>query len=925
MTTPKTTVVKGLSPAQVQKRIDRGQTNAFTQKTSRSAWSIIKANTFTLFNGIIAVCFVVLVAIGHWQDVFFALAAFTNAIIGSIQEFRAKRALDKLALLSAQQVTVLRSGKEQLIAVAEIVLDDVLVLRAGDEVPADAKVSDSYSLQLDQSMLTGESDAIDKKPGDEVLSGSVVVAGRGYAVVDKVGEDSFANQFANEARRFSLVASELRNSINKVLRLVTWAIGPVILLLLNSQVMVLGGWANIAEPHVWQHALVATIASVVAMIPLGLVLITSLSFAIGAVKLARQQVLVKELAAVEGLARVDIICLDKTGTLTEGTISFNKSYFVAEKFSPNWQSVLAWYAIQPGANATARSLHTDFRDVPAETFVSEIQFSSARKWSAVSFAAGSSKGSWVLGGPEMVFPNGHNLLDKKSGELAKKGQRTLVLAYSPRPLDGVHETLPANVTPVSLLAFQETIRPDAAQTLAYFAEQGVDVRIISGDNPTTVAAIARRVGLKVEAGYDARNLPLGTAELAEVLKNNTVFGRVTPEQKQRMVVALQSVGHTVAMTGDGVNDTLAIKQADIGIAMNSGSAAAKAVARLVLLDGQFSHLPGVVEQGRQVIANIERISMLFLSKTTYAFGLAVVLSIMVLPFPFLPRQESIVDGLTIGIPAFFLALLPNKNRYRPGFLKRSLSFAIPAGLTITAAMATYTRVVTSMGVEQAMLQTGAVLLLTIMGLWILVVLSRPMNIIKMLVIAAMMTGLLVVFTLPLTTHFLGFVDVDSDVAVLIALLSFAAIFLIEVVRFIHKRLFAEGPAMRRKRLPELTLIAVITYLSAYLTIAIGVIALFARYISDLTSGERFATTLVGMVIIMLGFLTLSVASGTVRGDRVARVILTVLLSIVSLFIAIAMAVTEDHWVSLGFAIAAIAGTIAILWTGRRRRFFKASS
>jgi len=912
---------QGLSAKQVAQRIERGETNAFSQATSRSVWSIIWANTFTLFNGIIGVCFVILLSIGHWQDVFFGLSAFANSIIGSLQEFRAKRALDKLALLNAQQATVVRDSKEQTIAISEIVLGDLLVLRAGDQVPADAKVSDSIGLQLDQSMLTGESDAIDKKPDDEVLSGSVVVAGTGYAVVDKVGADSFANRFASDARRFSLVSSELRNSINKVLKLVAWVIGPVILLVLNSQIIALGGWSNVGDPAVWQTALVSTIASVVAMIPLGLVLITSVSFALGAVKLARQKVLVKELAAVEGLARVDMICLDKTGTLTEGTIAFEKSYPLTKKVTKGWESVLAWYAIQPGSNATARSLAINYRNIPVGSISGQIDFSSARKWSAVSFAEGDSKGSWVLGGPEMVFPNGDENLSKKSTELAETGSRTLVLAYSPEQLDVKNETLPAHLEPVTLLAFQETVRPDAASTLAYFKAQDVAVRIISGDNPTTVAAIARRVGLEVSEGFDARQLPEDETELMSVLEKNIVFGRVTPEQKQRMVVALQAMGHTVAMTGDGVNDTLAIKQADIGIAMNSGSAAAKAVARLVLLDGQFSHLPGVVEEGRQVIANIERVSMLFLSKTTYAFGLAIVFGIMVLPFPFLPRQESIVDGLTIGLPAFFLALMPNKQRYRPGFLKRSLTFAIPAGIVVTAALATYTRLSINMNTDEAMLRTGATLLLIIIGLWVLVVLSRPINLAKTMVIGAMMIGLILVFSIPFTAQFLQFVDINGRTAGLVAAIGIIAIGLIEVVRFIHGRLFREASTEKRRRPAELTVIVVLTYLSAFITLAAGLLAIFARYIPDLTSFERSAVSIAGASIILIGFLTISVASGIARADRASRVVLTILLGIVTTFSLLTAIIGDDDTVSQFIAIAFLLAMITLLWTGRQRKYF----
>ena len=913
----------GLTDTQVQARVERGQTNAFTQKTSRSAWSIIRANTFTLFNGIIAVCFVILISIGHWQDVFFALSAFANAIIGSIQEFRAKQALDKLALLNAQNATVIRGGKEVSVAIGDIVIDDLLVLRAGDEVPADAKVVDSFGLQLDQSMLTGESDAIDKIKGGEVLSGSVVVAGTGYAVVNKVGEDSFANRFASDARKFSLVASELRSSINVVLKFVAWAIGPVIILLLNSQILAQGGWGVIGNPGVLQDALVSTIASVVSMIPLGLVLITSVSFAVGAMKLTRQKVLVKELAAVEGLARVDMICLDKTGTLTEGTISFEKKYLLDKKFTLDWQGVLAWYAVQPGANATARSLNTQFRNIPDQASYREIQFSSARKWSAVSFSKGSTKGTWVFGGPEMVFPKGHDEVKQQSEQLAQRGQRTLVLAYSADELDDKNEKLPSTLQPIALLAFQETVRPDAAKTLAYFKDQDVSVRIISGDNPDTVAAIARRVGLDVTSGYDARNLPEDNEELASILEANIVFGRVTPEQKQRMVVALQSNGHTVAMTGDGVNDTLAIKQADIGIAMNSGSAAAKAVARLVLLDGQFSHLPGVVEEGRQVIANIERISMLFLSKTTYAFGLAVVLSTLVLPFPFLPRQESIVDGLTIGIPAFFLALLANKQRYRPGFLKRSLWFAIPTGIIVTAAITLYTRAVVGMGVEEKMIHTGATFLLILLGLWILVALSRPLNTIKTLIISAMMVGLVVVFSIPLLTQFLGFVDISGYVASIIALLASVSIVLIEVVRFVHHRVFDEKKA-KKKKLFEVGVISVVSYIGAIATVVIGVIFLFARYIPELTIEEQAVSTYFGAVTVMIGFLTVSVSAGVSRGDWASRILLTILLSIVSLIAILAVIASENLLSAPTFITLFLLLAIAVLWTGRRRGFFRRS-
>ncbi|MET0297251.1 MAG: HAD-IC family P-type ATPase [Microbacterium sp.] len=786
----------GLTQAQVAERIAAGSTNAYTADASRSAWTIVRANVFTLFNGIVFSCFFVLLVLGRWQDAIFGLAAFANSIIGCWQEFRAKAALDKLALLNTAPARVRRDSAEREVPPSEVVLDDILILRAGDQVPADARVVDARALQIDESMLTGESDAVDKKPGDEALSGSIVVAGEGIAQVTHVGADSYANRFAGEAKRFSLVSSELRTSVNRVLKWVGWGIGPIGLLVLNAQMMVAGGWVQAAQSGTWVQAVVNTIASLTAMIPLGLVLMTSIAFAVGAAKLAARQVLVNELPAVEGLARVDVICLDKTGTLTIGDIEFDGAHPLGDP-PAGWEDSLAWYGAAPDANATARCLREPYPVSAAKTPAAYIPFSSRRKWSAVALDGQ----TWVLGAPEMVF--GDAATDPSTGlgktvtELASSGRRTLVLAHSATAIDDADveaERLPAGVAPAVVLTFREKVRPDAAETLAYFGRQGVGIRIISGDNPRTVAAIAREVGLDVDEGYDARRLPEDQDELAAVLEEHRVFGRVTPEQKKGMVTALQSRGHTVAMTGDGVNDALAIKTADIGIAMNSGSAATKAVARLVLLDGQFSHLPDVVAEGRQVIANIERVSMLFLTKTAYATSLAILFGLMVLEFPFLPRQLSITDGLTIGIPAFFLALLPNAQRYVPGFLKRSLSFAIPSGIIIAIALTLYTRAAMALGVEEPQLRTGATIILAIVGIWVLTVLSRPVTRIKALVIGAMFIALVIVFTVPLASEFFQLVDPGEDAAWLLTGIVILTIGGIEVVRFFHRRFVAKEMA-----------------------------------------------------------------------------------------------------------------------------------
>lgn len=465
-------VFTGLTRAEVAERVASGKTNAFVADTSRSAWSIVRANVFTLFNGIVFACFLVLFLVGRWQDALFGLAAFANAIIGCVQEFRAKSALDRLALMNAPRALVLREGEEAEIAPTEVVVDEVLILRAGEQVPADASILTSRGLQIDESMLTGESDPVEKQSGDEALSGAVVVAGEGTARAIRVGADSYANHFAGEAKRFSLVSSELRSSVNRVLKWVSWVIGPVGLLVLNAQIIVTGGYATVFSSGAWVQAVVNTIAALTAMIPLGLVLMTSIAFAVGASRLARRQVLVNELPAVEGLARVDVVCLDKTGTLTIGEIGFDEAHRLDGTTSVSVgaaEAALAWYAASPDANATARSMRTTY-PVASPLVASEyIPFSSARKWSAVSFAE--QPGTWVMGAPEMVFGDAATSAVTELGRavthLAETGRRTLVLGHSEVVLseaDVDAERLPDRLTATLVLTFREQVRPDAAQT-----------------------------------------------------------------------------------------------------------------------------------------------------------------------------------------------------------------------------------------------------------------------------------------------------------------------------------------------------------------------------------------------------------------------------------------------------------------------------
>lgn len=759
----------GLDAAQVAERRDAGLDNSSPDHSSRTIGQILRANVFTLFNVVLGICLAVVLAVGKWPDALFGVIVVANIAIGVIQEYRAKRTLDRLAVLNAPHARVLREGRVAEIEVADVVYDDVLVLRTGDQVPADAVVLSADGLEIDESLLTGESDPIDKMPGDHALSGSAVVAGSGTARVDRVGAESFASRITAEAKRFSLVSSEIRGAINRIVLCVTWALIPIILLVVNSQMQAGGGWHHAFTNDLWREALVAAVAAIVAMIPEGLVLLTSISFALAAVTLARRKVLIQELPAVEGLARVDVVCLDKTGTLTEGVLAFDEEIPVTHVAGS--QRVLAWLGADENANATAASLASTFAQPPRTDPIETVPFTSGRKWSAVMFRApapGSTAdprdpeaGWWVLGAPDIVLHGSqtHAAEVARAAELSDRGLRVLVLAHTADPITG--DRLADSLRAVSLLTFRERVRPDAAETLAYFREQGVGLRIISGDNPRTVAAVARDVGFANAArGYDARALPQDIDELGEVLEREHVLGRVTPEQKKSIVLALQRRGHVVAMTGDGVNDALALKHADIGIAMGSGAAATRAVSRLVLLDGRFSRLPGVVAEGRRVIANVERVANLFLTKTAQAVTISLVVGILLLQYPFLPRQLSVVSALTIGIPAFFLALMPNRRRYRPGFLRRVLMFSIPAGVTITAAILTVYTIAMSgpdlglaSGDRLATARTAATLTILLLSLWVLTVLARPLDRWRALVVASMLALTALVFLVPFARTF----------------------------------------------------------------------------------------------------------------------------------------------------------------------------
>ena len=719
--TPKTTVpdtpaLTGLTTAEVAERLADGRVNDVPDAPVRTTSEIFRANVLTPINAIMGALFALILVAGFPGDALFAGVIVSNSIIGTVQELRARRTLTNLAVLSAPGAKVVRDGTATDIDVSGVVADDLLELRPGDQVVVDGMVVDALGLEVDESLLTGEADPVDKTVGDRVLSGSFVAAGTGHVRATGIGSESYAAALAEEASRFTLVDSELRSGVNSILRWLTVIIPPAAGLLLLRLLV---------TEDLWEEALRGTVAAAVAMVPDGLVLLTSLSFIVGVVALARRKALARELASVELLARVDTLCLDKTGTITTGEIAFAGIETIGATTADEAAvAVGAMAAVDPAPNATLAALASAL-DAPDWTATTIVPFSSARKWAAADFDG---RATFHLGAPDILLPKGEwAVARERVAELAETGQRVLVLTRSSAGTCGT-ETLPAARLPMCLILLEDTVRPEAPEILAWFAEQGVTLKVISGDHPATVAAVARRAGVPgADHWIDARDLPDDPEALADAVAAGAVFGRVTPHQKRAMIDALQSRGHTVAMTGDGVNDVLALKDADMGIAMGSGSSASRAVAQLVLLDDQFSTLPRVMAEGRRVINNVERVANLFITKATYAVLLTALVGLFGVPFPFLPKQLTLIGTISVGVPGFFLALAPDASLVRPGFLPRVLRYAVPAGTAAAAATFTAYEVVRRSDATLEAARTSATLTLLGISLVVLLGISRPLR------------------------------------------------------------------------------------------------------------------------------------------------------------------------------------------------------
>jgi cation-transporting ATPase E len=766
----------GLTAAEVAQRRSAGLTNDVPAPTSRSYGEIVRANVFTRFNAVLGSLLVAILAVGDPRDALFGIVLVLNALIGIIQESRSKWTLDRLTLLSAPHSTVIRDGARADVPVAELVQDDVIVLAAGDQVSVDGTVLEGTGFEIDESLLTGEADPVAKTADDDVRSGSFVAAGSGTVRATAVGADSYAFQLGAEARRFSLVQSELRDGINLILRVCTWILVPTGIALIASQ------WRAGED---WRSAVQGSVAGMVAMIPEGLVLLTSTALAVGVIRLGRRKVLTQELNALEGLARVDVVCVDKTGTLTEGTLGL-----AAVEPVGGGDDATAALASLVGAeerpNPTLAAIGEGVDEPIRWPADDVVPFSSARKWSAAGFGA---RGTWVLGAPDILvdhvaIDDRRTSLTRRVEELSAAGRRVLLLTSAPAGLapegDG-GRVLPDDLVPRALVVLDEKIRPEAPGMVEFFAQQGVALKVISGDNPVTVGAVAARCGIPgADEPVDARALPDDPDGLAEHMERSSVFGRVTPQQKRAMVHALQSRGHEVAMTGDGVNDTLALKDAEIGVAMGSGSPAARAVARFVLLDNSFAVFPFVVAEGRRVIANVERVSNLFLTKTFYAMLLSLAVVVAGLPFPFLPRHLTLISALSIGIPGFFLALAPNVERARPGFLDRVLRFAIPAGaLAAVATYAGYAAATNWRGESLEAARTTAVITLFIVVWWVLVMLARPLTWTRSVLAGGMVVLFLAAFLLPAGRAFFELAFPSPATTALALLIGVVSVLLLE--------------------------------------------------------------------------------------------------------------------------------------------------
>ena len=721
----------GLTMQQVQEHRMHGWTNKPVDPPSKTTKEIIHENVFTYFNLIFLVLAILLCMVGSFRDLTFLPVILLNTLIGIIQEVRAKKVLDDLTMLNAPHAVVIRDGKKDQINAEDLVVDDIVVFSAGNQVCADAEVC-AGEVQVNESLLTGESDEIIKRNGDQLMSGSFIVSGQCYARLDKVGADSYISRLTLEAKAMqNTEQSEMIRSLDKLVKWVGVAIIPIGIILFLQ--------AFVFQGEGFRSSVTSMIAAVIGMIPEGLYLLASVALAVSSIRLAQKKVLLHDMKCIETLARVNVLCVDKTGTITENTMEVQGVIPTAEyredEMQPLSELLGDFTAVQSSDNITMEAMKRYFKTASGKKVMAKTGFSSASKYSSVTFE----EGSYVLGAPEFVLKEQYETYEEAIREHASKGARVLVFGTAKEEPDG--KPLQEAVTPLAYVLLANPIRQEAKETFTYFAEQGVEVKVISGDNPLTVSEVAKQAGIKGAERYvDASSLQ--TEEMRRAVLNHTVFGRVTPNQKRKFVQILKEEGKTVAMTGDGVNDVLALKDADCSIAMASGSDAAAQASQLVLLESDFSCMPEVVLEGRRVVNNIQRSASLFLVKNIFSFLLSLVSFVFMFTYPLEPSQISLISMFTIGVPAFFLALEPNKNIIKGHFLTNVFLKALPAALTDVLAVGALVVFGRTFGVDSKDISTAATMLLAIVGFMILYHISAPMNVLRSVILGGCIVGLL---------------------------------------------------------------------------------------------------------------------------------------------------------------------------------------
>ena len=722
----------GLTAQQVQEHRMHGWTNQPVDPPSKTTKEIIQENVFTYFNLIFLVLAVLLCLVGSFRDLTFLPVIVLNTLIGIIQETRAKKVLDNLTMLNAPHAMVIRDGKKSQINAEDLVIDDIVIFEAGNQVCADAEVC-AGEVQVNESLLTGESDEVTKRKGDQLMSGSFIVSGQCHARLDKVGADSYISRLTLEAKAMqNTEQSEMIRSLDKLVKWVGVAIIPIGIILFIQ--------AFVFQGEGFRSSVTSMIAAVIGMIPEGLYLLASVALAVSSIRLAQKKVLLHDMKCIETLARVNVLCVDKTGTITENTMEVQdviptKEYEEGE-LRPLSELLGDFTAAQSSDNITMEAMKRYFKIASGKKAVAKTGFSSASKYSSVTFE----EASYVLGAPEFVLKEQYENYEEAISAHASKGARVLVFGTAKEEPDG--KPLKEAVTPLAYVLLANPIRQEAKETFTYFAEQGVEVKVISGDNPLTVSEVAKEAGIAGAERYvDASTLHTEEEMRAAVL-NNAVFGRVTPNQKRKFVQILKEEGKTVAMTGDGVNDVLALKDADCSIAMASGSDAAAQASQLVLLESDFSCMPEVVLEGRRVVNNIQRSASLFLVKNIFSFLLSLVSFVFMFTYPLEPSQISLISMFTIGVPAFFLALEPNKNIIKGHFLTNVFLKALPAALTDVLAVGALVIFGRTFGVSSADISTAATMLLSIVGFMILYTISAPMNVLRGVILGGCIVGLL---------------------------------------------------------------------------------------------------------------------------------------------------------------------------------------